>query len=148
MLNTVPNKNNKTWKFLMLLSLCNPLTHWGWVKHNIVHVTGSDNGLSPGWLWAIIWTNAGILLIELLGTNFIETLIKSYTFAFRKMHLKMLSGKWRPFCLGLNILTFEHAEFISRKYRKAFIFFIGYWSFTIVIGWEVEIRIRWEIILM
>ena len=148
MLNTVPNKNNKTWRYLMLLSLCNPLTHWGWVKHNIVYVTGSDNGLSPGWLWAIIWTNAGILLIELLGTNFIETLIKSYTFAFRKMHLKMLSGKWRPFCLGLNILTFEHAEFILRKYRKAFIFSIGYWSFTILIGWEVEIRIRWEIILM
>ena len=31
---------------------------------------GSDNGLSPGRRQAIIWTNAGILLIGLLGTNF------------------------------------------------------------------------------
>ena len=26
-------------------------------------IIGSDNGLSPGWRQAIIWTNAGILLI-------------------------------------------------------------------------------------
>ena len=31
---------------------------------------GSDNGLSPGRRQAIIWTNAGILLIGPLGTNF------------------------------------------------------------------------------
>ena len=31
---------------------------------------GSDNGLSPGRRQAIIRTNAGILLIEPLGTNF------------------------------------------------------------------------------
>ena len=24
------------------------------------------------------------------------------------MHLKMLSGKWRPFCLELNVLTLQH----------------------------------------
>ena len=33
---------------------------------------GSDNGLSPGRRQAIIWTNAGILLIGPLGTNFSE----------------------------------------------------------------------------
>ena len=27
------------------------------------------------------------------------------TFWFKKMHLKTLSGKWRPFCLGLNVLS-------------------------------------------
>ena len=37
---------------------------------------GSDNGLSPGWRQAIIWTNAGILLIGPLGTNFSEILIE------------------------------------------------------------------------
>ena len=31
---------------------------------------GSDNGLSPDQCQAIIWTNAGILLIGPLGTNF------------------------------------------------------------------------------
>ena len=37
---------------------------------------GSDNGLLPGRRQAIIWTNAGILLIRPLGTNFSEILIK------------------------------------------------------------------------
>ena len=66
---------------------------------------GSDNGLSPNRRQAIIWTNAGILLIGPLATNFSEILIEIHTFSFKKMHLKMLSGKWRPSCLGLNVLT-------------------------------------------
>ena len=37
-------------------------------------IIGSDNGLSPGRRQAIIWTNAGILLIGTLGTNFSEIL--------------------------------------------------------------------------
>ena len=47
----------------------------------------------------------GILLIEPLGRNFSEILIEIYTFSFKKIHLKMSSGKCRPFCLGLNVLT-------------------------------------------
>ena len=50
-------------------------------------------------------TNAGIFLIGPLGTNFNEILIKIYTFSFKKMHLKMSSGKWRPFCPSLIVLT-------------------------------------------
>ena len=65
---------------------------------------GSDNGLSPGRRQAIIWTNARILLIGTLWTNFSAISIEIYTFPFRKMHLKMSSGKWRPCCLGLNKL--------------------------------------------
>ena len=70
-----------------------------------VTIIVSDNGLSPGRRQAIIWSNAGILLIEPLGTNFSGILIEIHTFSFKKMHLKMSSGKWRPFCLGLNVLT-------------------------------------------
>ena len=65
---------------------------------------GSDNGLSPGRRQAIIWTNAGLLLIGPLGTNFSEILIEILTFSFNKLHLKVSSAKWRPFCLGLNVL--------------------------------------------
>ena len=54
---------------------------------------------------AIIWNNAGILLIGPLGTNFSEILIKIYIFSFKKMRLKMSSGKWQPSYLGLNVLT-------------------------------------------
>ena len=68
-------------------------------------IIGSDNGLLPGRRQAIIWTNAGILIIRPLGTNFNEILIEILTFSFMKMRLKMLSVKWRPFCLGLNVLS-------------------------------------------
>ena len=66
---------------------------------------GSDNGLSPGRRQAIIWTNAGILLIGNLWTNFSEILIEIQTFSLKKMRLKVSSAKRRPFCLGLNVLT-------------------------------------------
>ena len=65
------------------------LTHWGRVTHIYVSkitIIGSDNGLSPGRRQAIIWTNAGILLIG------------------KKIHLQMSSVKCLPFCLGLNVL--------------------------------------------
>ena len=84
------------------------LTHWGRVTHICVGIltsTGSNNGLSPGRRQAIIWTNAGILLIQHLGTNFSEILIRIQAFSFQKIHLKMSSAKWRPFCLGLNVLS-------------------------------------------
>ena len=68
-------------------------------------IIGSDNGLSPGRRQAIVWTNAGILLIGPLATNFNEILIEIHTFSFKKMHSKISSGKWRLFCLGLNVLN-------------------------------------------
>ena len=83
------------------------LTHCGRVTHICVDkltIISSDNGLSPGWRQAIIWTNAGILLDGPLRANVNEILIKIYTFSFKKMHLKMLSGKWWPFCLGLYVI--------------------------------------------
>ena len=88
--------------------MLNVLTHWGRVTHICVSkltIIGSDNGLSPGRRQAIIWTNDGILLIRPLGTNFSEILIEIHIFSFKEMHLKMSSGSWRPFCLGLNVLT-------------------------------------------
>ena len=36
--------------------------------------------------------------------NFCVILIEIYVFSFKKMHLKMPSAKWRPFCLGLDVL--------------------------------------------
>ena len=61
---------------------------------------GSDNGLSPIRRQAIIETNAGILSIGPLGTNFNEISIKIQNSSFRKMHLKISSAKWWPFCPG------------------------------------------------
>ena len=109
---------------------------------NKLTIIGSDNGLSPGRRQAIIGTNAGILLIGPLGTNFSEILIEIHTFSFKKMHLKMLSGKWRPFCLGLNLLKqwlliicdthwntsekylTEYVKDLSRKVTETFVLLI------------------------
>ena len=82
-------------------------THWGRVTHRCVSnqtIIGSDNGLSPCRRQAIIWSNAGILLIRTLGTNFSEMVSKFMNFHSRKIRFKMSSVKWRQVCLGLNVL--------------------------------------------
>ena len=83
---------------------------------NKLTFNGSDNGLSPDRRHANIWTNAGILLIWPLGTNFSEISIGIQTFSFKKMHLKMSSGKWRPFCLGLNVLMLQTRVVLEPEY--------------------------------
>ena len=92
-------------------NICSHLTHCGRVTHICsveISIIGSDNGLSPGRRQAIIWTSASILLIGLLGTNFIGISIGIETFSFKKMHSNMSSAKWRPFCPGLNVLRRWH----------------------------------------
>ena len=77
-------------------------------------IIGSDNGLSPERRQAIIWTNAGILLIGPLGTNFSAILIEIQTFSLKKIRLKMLSAKRCSFRLGLNVLMACGALFLKR----------------------------------
>ena len=98
------------WKELQLMlgTSMTHLTHWGRVTHKCVSeltIIGLDNGLSPGRRQAIIWNNPGLLLIEPLWTNVSEISIGIQTFSLTKMHLNMSSAKWRPFCIGLNVLT-------------------------------------------
>ena len=73
------------------------LTHWGRVTHICVSKL----------------TNAGLLLIGPLGTNFSEILVEIITFSFKKMHLKVSSGKWWPSCLGLNVLSHDAMYSVS-----------------------------------
>ena len=96
---------NSGWSNGLVLSDTKPLpqamlTLWGRAMHICVSkltIIASDNGLSPGRRQAIICNNAGILSIGLLEINFSEILIEILTFSFKKMHLKVLSAKWRPF---------------------------------------------------
>ena len=87
--------------------LCNARcisTHWGWMmcqSMNWVSI-GSGNGLLPSWHQAITLTNADLLWIRLSGTNFSEILIKIQQL---KMHLKVSSAIWRPFCSGFIVLN-------------------------------------------
>ena len=82
------------------------LTHRCRVMHiciSTITIIILENGLSPGRHQAIIWTNAGILLISTIWTNFNEIL--SEIFSFNKMGLKMSSGTWWQFGLSLKTLN-------------------------------------------
>ena len=107
-LSSVPMCMLTPWITIGHIAFNKTLTHWGRTTHICVGnltINGSDNGLSPDRRQAIILTNAGILLIGPLGTNFSEILIEIITFSFKKMRLKVSSAKRWHFCLGLNVLT-------------------------------------------
>ena len=92
------------------------LTHWGRATHISVGnltIIGSDNGLSPDRRQAIIWTNARLLSIAPLRIYFNENLIEIQQFSLKKTHVKLSSAKWRPSCLGLNVLNNVRYELIS-----------------------------------
>ena len=61
--------------------------------------------------WLVAWSapshylNQWWNIVNSNLTNSSEVVSEIRTFAFRKMHLKMLSAKWGPFCLGLNVST-------------------------------------------
>ena len=107
------------------------LTHWCQVPHIYVSpiyaIIGSDNGLSPGWRQTIIWTNAGLLSIELLGTNFGEIWIRILS-SFNKMHLKLSSakmvaifsrGRWVKGCIYWTVsLRWRMGNLITQCYYK------------------------------
>ena len=68
-------------------------------------IIGSDNGLSLAQHQAIIWTNARILLIGPTGTNITLILNQNLSIFIQEKALKLMSAKWRPLFLGLNVLT-------------------------------------------
>ena len=89
--------NDANWKvFPISLKLISPecriYASVNWV------IIGSDNGLLPVCGQAITRTNAHSLSIGPLGTSFCEIWTKVCDFSFMKMHLKMPSAKWQPFC--------------------------------------------------
>ena len=107
------------------------LTHWSRVTHICVGnlpIIGSDNGLSSDRRQAIFWTNAGKFLIGPLGTNFSEILIKIITFSFKKMRSKVSSGKRRPSCLGLNLLTEMTSPWREGNVTKTVLLWSEYWK--------------------
>ena len=65
---------------------------------------GSHNGLLSDRRQAIIWNNAGTLLIGPLERNFGEISIEIHASLFKKISLKISSLKLRACCLGLNVL--------------------------------------------
>ena len=101
-------------------------------------IIGSDNGLSPDRRQAIIWTNAGLLLIGPLGINFSEILIEILTFSFKKMRLKVSSAKRRPFCLGLNVLRQGLVSSLTSSHYLNQSFFLLNWKHRNKFQWKLN----------
>ena len=75
------------------------ISPWCWIYASVnLMCIGQGNGLSPVRRQAITWTNADLLLTGPSGTNFSEIQIEIQNFSCMKMHWKMSSAKWRPFC--------------------------------------------------
>ena len=100
-------------------------------------IIGSDNGLSPGRCQAIIWTDAILLLIASFGTHFSEILNEILIFSFKKMRLKVPSAKWRPFCLGLNVL-------ISDIWLLFCVILINYVTFQCIGNFSIDVLFNCE----
>ena len=76
-------------------------------------IIGTDNGLSPGWRQAIIWTSTGILLIGTLGTNFIQG--KAFEIVICEM-AAILSG---PQCVNAAWIQVIHlSDYIYKAIDK------------------------------
>ena len=134
-----------TIKIVFITTSLAPLTHWGRVTHICVGkltIIGLDNGLSPERRQAIIWTNAGILLIRTLATNFSEILSEIHTFSFKKMHLKISSAKWRPFCLRLNVLKSIWSWFHRHDHDLILTSMPSTWYFSRLYHWNLVSRMR------
>ena len=80
-------------------------------------IIDSDNGLSPGRRQAIIRTNAEILLIEALRTNFSEILIGNIFIrenAFENVVCEMAAILPRPQCVKIAIRAATSTDFCNR----------------------------------
>ena len=92
------------------------LIHWDRVTHirvNRLTNIGSDNGLSPDRRQAVIWTNAGILLIHTLGTNFSEILM-------RNSYISMQENAFESVVCEMKKILFrsEYVNTIDLRQRK------------------------------
>ena len=82
------------------------LTHQGQVLHICINkletIIGLDNSLLLVQHQAIIWrTNADIFVNWMLGNKPRRNLNQSMLIEVKKMHLKMMTATWRPFCFCL-----------------------------------------------
>ena len=81
----------------------------------------SDNGLLPGQCQAIIWINAGILLIGPLGSNFSEILIEIHIFiqenAFVNLVCKMAAVLSLPQRVNISLHIYKRDGIICTDFN-------------------------------
>ena len=144
-------RGDKNCRYILMIpvknSACKGLTHWAeWsIYASVNYHHWFRKWLSPSRRQGIIWTNAGILLIWSIGTEFSEILIEMNIFSFTIMHLNKSSAKCLPFCSGINVvchpitskatlrdkgkrITRINAElgYNENKWNKLATYFVGY----------------------
>ena len=103
------NENKIKFTVVKFAPCLNMLSYWGWDVHK-TRFTGSDNGLSLVLCQAIIWTNAGLFLIETLWINFSKTGMKIVKqISYMKTNLK-ISAKWWPFARPQGVNTLRRRQ--------------------------------------
>ena len=83
---------------------------------------------------AITWTNADLLSIgPLTARNKVQwNLNRILAFSLKKIGLKMSSGKCRPFCFGLNVLSEVTAASLKIGYTHRF------HQYILMLYWDTE----------
>ena len=78
-----------------------------WLKYPLICLSRLDccnrrNSVEAKWILSMTELNSWSQdPLSLYRIKFV--LINIHTFSFKRMHLKMSSAKWRPFCLGPNV---------------------------------------------
>ena len=94
-----------SWTNHHVLSQITGLTHWGRVRYMCHQPRPSLIQIKAFPLFGTKPLSEAVSLsIVPLGTNFSQLVFKIQTFSFTKMHLKILSWKYWPFCLSLKVL--------------------------------------------
>ena len=122
--NATTADRTKLWNVKWVTDWIIILTRWGRVTHTCVsrlNVIGSDNGLSPGWFQAIIWTNIGILLIGPLGKQFQWNLNRNLHIfiqknAFENVVWKMSAILSRPQCVNTSQQPMSYKMWMLSSY--------------------------------
>ena len=73
------------------------------------------------------------------GQNWPRVIKWSLRVSFRKMRLKGSSAKWRPFCLGLNVLNVHHGRKRTLFQWWPFSFFVGAIDYYLVRNMELGV---------
>ena len=108
--------------------------NWGRVTH--ICVSKLCHHLSRRWLVACSAPShhlgqSWLIVNWILCINFSEILIERQTFSLKKTYLKISSAKWRPSCLGLNVLTLRqiwptHQTFQHVTWGQS-VYFLRWW---------------------
>ena len=107
-------------------------------------IIASDNGLSPVRRQAIIQTNAGLLLTELLGKNEWNFNRNSNIFIQENtIEKKMSSAKWRPFCQLQSVCKYgRYTELNDGKISEVLLISIPWMDTNFAPSWWMLVGVE------